>query len=146
MKRKSSKMSGKDKRGSSHNAERERSRVRTLRAAFLDLQRRLPAVPDNTKLSKLDVLLLATTYIAHLSAALEAVRSGDFFKFMYSFLTIRYYLHLFIPLCFEAVRSGDFFLNLFMYLFFYELFDATCTYSFHCVLKLSLRSGDFFFM
>ncbi|KAK7491950.1 hypothetical protein BaRGS_00016796 [Batillaria attramentaria] len=52
------------------NAARERSRVKTLKMAFLDLQRTLPAVPRDTKLSKLDVLVLATTYIAHLTRAL----------------------------------------------------------------------------
>jgi len=54
-----------------NNAARERSRVKTLRTAFLDLQRTLPAVPPDTKLSKLDVLVLATTYIAHLMSALQ---------------------------------------------------------------------------
>lgn len=54
-----------------NNAARERSRVKTLRSAFLDLQRTLPAVPPDTKLSKLDVLVLATTYIAHLMSALQ---------------------------------------------------------------------------
>ena len=54
-----------------NNAARERSRVKTLRTAFLDLQRTLPAVPPDTKLSKLDVLVLATTYIAHLMSALH---------------------------------------------------------------------------
>ncbi|XP_009467084.1 PREDICTED: transcription factor 24-like [Nipponia nippon] len=49
------------------NAARERSRVRALRRAFLLLQAALPAVPPGTKLSKLDVLVLATSYIAHLS-------------------------------------------------------------------------------
>uniref|UniRef100_A0A667XFA9 Transcription factor 24 n=1 Tax=Myripristis murdjan TaxID=586833 RepID=A0A667XFA9_9TELE len=49
------------------NAARERSRVQTLRHAFLELQRTLPSVPPDTKLSKLDVLILATTYIAHLT-------------------------------------------------------------------------------
>ncbi|KAM8811515.1 transcription factor 24 [Eudromia elegans] len=53
------------------NAARERSRVQTLRHAFLELQRTLPAVPPDTKLSKLDVLLLATTYIAHLTRSLQ---------------------------------------------------------------------------
>jgi hypothetical protein len=53
------------------NAERERSRVKTLRGAFLELQRTLPAVPPDTKLSKLDVLVLATTYIAHLMRTLN---------------------------------------------------------------------------
>lgn len=53
------------------NAARERSRVQTLRHAFLELQRTLPSVPPDTKLSKLDVLLLATTYIAHLTRSLQ---------------------------------------------------------------------------
>lgn len=52
------------------NAARERSRVRTLRQAFLALQAALPAVPPDTKLSKLDVLVLAASYIAHLTRTL----------------------------------------------------------------------------
>ncbi|XP_075000705.1 transcription factor 23 [Calonectris borealis] len=52
------------------NAARERSRVRALRRAFLSLQAALPTVPAGTKLSKLDILVLATSYIAHLSHAL----------------------------------------------------------------------------
>lgn len=44
--------------------------MRTLRQAFLALQAALPAVPPDTKLSKLDVLLLATSYIAHLTRTL----------------------------------------------------------------------------
>ncbi|CAM9933391.1 unnamed protein product [Bubo scandiacus] len=52
------------------NAARERGRVRALRRAFLALQAALPAVPPGTKLSKLDVLVLATSYIGHLSHAL----------------------------------------------------------------------------
>ncbi|XP_004451547.2 transcription factor 23 [Dasypus novemcinctus] len=52
------------------NAARERSRVRTLRQAFLALQATLPAVPPDTKLSKLDVLVLAASYIAHLTRTL----------------------------------------------------------------------------
>lgn len=55
----------------STNAARERSRVRTLRLAFLELQNTLPAVPPDTKLSKLDVLVLATTYISHLLQTLN---------------------------------------------------------------------------
>ncbi|XP_076017209.1 transcription factor 24 [Genypterus blacodes] len=61
------------------NAARERSRVQTLRNAFLELQRTLPSVPPDTKLSKLDVLILATTYIAHLTRTLqeEGAEDGD---------------------------------------------------------------------
>nr|XP_045611375.1 uncharacterized protein LOC123766360 [Procambarus clarkii] len=56
----------------SKNALRERTRVESLRRAYLELQAALPSVPPNTKLSKLDVLVLATTYISHLSQLLEA--------------------------------------------------------------------------
>lgn len=54
----------------SRNAARERTRVRSLRSAFQSLQRSLPAVPPDTKLSKLDVLVLASNYIAHLAQLL----------------------------------------------------------------------------
>ncbi|XP_033001390.1 transcription factor 23 [Lacerta agilis] len=52
-------------------AARERSRVQTLHQAFLALQAALPTVPPGTKLSKLDTLLLATSYITHLSQTLQ---------------------------------------------------------------------------
>uniref|UniRef100_A0AC11AT30 Transcription factor 23 n=1 Tax=Ovis aries TaxID=9940 RepID=A0AC11AT30_SHEEP len=61
---------------SPENAARERSRVRTLRQAFLALQATLPAVPPDTKLSKLDVLVLATSYIAHLTRTLGQEMPG----------------------------------------------------------------------
>ncbi|XP_034017600.1 transcription factor 24-like [Thalassophryne amazonica] len=53
------------------NAARERSRVRNLRQAFHNLQAALPSVPPDTKLSKLDVLVLATNYIAYLTETLD---------------------------------------------------------------------------
>ncbi|XP_040920740.1 transcription factor 24-like [Toxotes jaculatrix] len=53
------------------NAARERSRIRNLRQAFHSLQAALPSVPPDTKLSKLDVLVLATNYIAHLTETLN---------------------------------------------------------------------------
>ncbi|XP_036406149.1 transcription factor 24-like [Megalops cyprinoides] len=56
---------------SPENAARERSRVRNLRQAFHSLQAALPSVPPDTKLSKLDVLVLATNYIAHLTQTLD---------------------------------------------------------------------------
>ncbi|KAE8605597.1 hypothetical protein XENTR_v10015219 [Xenopus tropicalis] len=58
------------------NAARERGRVRTLRQAFLSLQAALPSVPPDTKLSKLDVLVLATSYIAHLTQTLDQDGQG----------------------------------------------------------------------
>lgn len=53
------------------NAARERGRVRNLRQAFHSLQAALPSVPPDTKLSKLDVLVLATDYIAYLTETLD---------------------------------------------------------------------------
>ena len=53
------------------NAARERSRVQQLKQAFIELQKVLPNVPEGTKLSKLDILLLATNYISHLMSKLS---------------------------------------------------------------------------
>lgn len=53
------------------NAERERSRVKSLRDGFQKLQTSLPSVPRDTKLSKLDVLILAMNHINHLTKILE---------------------------------------------------------------------------
>ncbi|XP_044760193.1 transcription factor 21 [Coccinella septempunctata] len=49
---------------------RERARMRVLSKAFYRLKTTLPWVPVDTKLSKLDTLRLATSYIAHLRAIL----------------------------------------------------------------------------
>ncbi|XP_071035617.1 transcription factor 23-like isoform X2 [Parasteatoda tepidariorum] len=64
-------LESKNSNGMSRNAARERYRVKSLRNAFHTLQQCLPSVPPNTKLSKLDVLILATTYISHLSRILN---------------------------------------------------------------------------
>lgn len=45
---------------------RERARMRVLSKAFSRLKTSLPWVPADTKLSKLDTLRLASSYIAHL--------------------------------------------------------------------------------
>lgn len=45
---------------------RERARMRVLSKAFVKLKTTLPWVPADTKLSKLDTLRLASSYIAHL--------------------------------------------------------------------------------
>ncbi|XP_013396671.1 transcription factor 21 [Lingula anatina] len=50
---------------------RERARMRVLSRAFSKLKTTLPWVPPDTKLSKLDTLRLAASYIAHLSKILE---------------------------------------------------------------------------
>merc|ERR1719378_2054515 len=50
---------------------RERARMRVLSKAFGRLKTTLPWVPPDTKLSKLDTLRLASSYIGHLRAILE---------------------------------------------------------------------------
>lgn len=55
---------------------RERARMRVLSKAFCRLKTTLPWVPADTKLSKLDTLRLAATYIAHLRAVLQEDREG----------------------------------------------------------------------
>ena len=53
------------------NAARERTRVKSLRDAFSRLQSLIPNVPPDTKLSKLDVLILASSHIRHLTDLLS---------------------------------------------------------------------------
>lgn len=48
---------------------RERARMRVLSSAFCRLKTKLPWVPADTKLSKLDTLRLATIYIQQLRAS-----------------------------------------------------------------------------
>ncbi|XP_061569627.1 transcription factor 21 [Cololabis saira] len=50
---------------------RERARMRVLSKAFSRLKTTLPWVPADTKLSKLDTLRLASSYISHLRQLLE---------------------------------------------------------------------------
>ena len=50
---------------------RERTRMRVLSKAFGRLKLTLPWVPPDTKLSKLDTLRLAMSYINHLHKTLE---------------------------------------------------------------------------
>uniref|UniRef100_A0A8C3XN65 Transcription factor 24 n=1 Tax=Chelydra serpentina TaxID=8475 RepID=A0A8C3XN65_CHESE len=98
------------------NAARERSRVQTLRHAFLELQRTLPSVPPDTKLSKLDVLLLATTYIAHLTRSLQdeeelpgeglGTLRGDGYLHPVKVRQLRNSQNLFLPLTSMGFGSG----------------------------------------
>ncbi|XP_055934512.1 transcription factor 21-like isoform X2 [Argiope bruennichi] len=55
---------------------RERARMRVLSRAFSRLKTSLPWVPPDTKLSKLDTLRLAATYIAHLRKILKEDNDG----------------------------------------------------------------------
>lgn len=54
--------------------------MKSLRSAFQSLQSCLPSVPPNTKLSKLDVLILATNYISYLSKLLTNDEDGNGMK------------------------------------------------------------------
>ncbi|XP_051538694.1 transcription factor 21-like isoform X2 [Myxocyprinus asiaticus] len=71
----------KDGRQSQRNAAnaRERARMRVLSKAFSRLKTSLPWVPADTKLSKLDTLRLASSYISHLRLLLQEDRyENDF--------------------------------------------------------------------
>ncbi|XP_028825219.1 transcription factor 21 [Denticeps clupeoides] len=67
---------GKQVQRSAANA-RERARMRVLSRAFSRLKTTLPWVPPDTKLSKLDTLRLASSYIAHLRQVLSAEQGHD---------------------------------------------------------------------
>ncbi|MEQ2162396.1 hypothetical protein GOODEAATRI_019351 [Goodea atripinnis] len=71
----------KDSRQSQRNAAnaRERARMRVLSKAFSRLKTSLPWVPADTKLSKLDTLRLASSYISHLRQILQEDRLENSF-------------------------------------------------------------------
>ncbi|XP_019118745.2 musculin [Larimichthys crocea] len=71
--RKASRAHQKEARQSQRNAAnaRERARMRVLSKAFSRLKTSLPWVPADTKLSKLDTLRLASSYISHLRQLLQ---------------------------------------------------------------------------
>jgi len=55
----------------SPNALRERIRAQNMKRAYLNLQKTLPQVPPDTKLPRLNILLLAIDYISHLRGVLH---------------------------------------------------------------------------
>ncbi|XP_076027450.1 transcription factor 21 [Genypterus blacodes] len=79
--RKVSKPAHKDARQSQRNAAnaRERARMRVLSKAFTRLKTTLPWVPADTKLSKLDTLRLASSYITYLRQLLQDDRFENSF-------------------------------------------------------------------
>ncbi|XP_029978574.1 musculin [Sphaeramia orbicularis] len=79
--RKLSKAHQKDARQTQRNAAnaRERARMRVLSKAFSRLKTSLPWVPADTKLSKLDTLRLASSYISHLRQLLQDDRFENSF-------------------------------------------------------------------
>lgn len=64
----------------SANALRERVRAQNMKRAYLNLQKTLPQVPPDTKLPRLNILLLAIDYISHLRCVLhnETSEADDF--------------------------------------------------------------------
>ncbi|KAK6188129.1 hypothetical protein SNE40_004379 [Patella caerulea] len=81
---------------------RERSRMRVLSKAFGKLKTTLPWVPADTKLSKLDTLRLASSYIAHL----QQILASDFDVIQHSYV---HPLNLTWPFTFNGrvVTGGD---------------------------------------
>ncbi|CAK8685013.1 unnamed protein product [Clavelina lepadiformis] len=62
----------------SHNVRhKEKRRTEFINKAFADLRKCIPHVPDDTKLSKIKTLHLASSYIAYLSEILETGVPGD---------------------------------------------------------------------
>ncbi|XP_014249915.1 heart- and neural crest derivatives-expressed protein 2-like isoform X1 [Cimex lectularius] len=59
---------------------KERRRTQSINNAFADLRDCIPAVPADTKLSKIKTLRLAISYISYLMGVLENEDSGDGFK------------------------------------------------------------------
>jgi hypothetical protein len=55
----------------SANALRERIRAQNLKKAYIELQKTLPNVPPDTKLPRLNILLLAIDHIEHLMSVLS---------------------------------------------------------------------------
>ncbi|RWS28656.1 Transcription factor 15-like protein [Leptotrombidium deliense] len=56
---------------------RERDRTQSVNDAFAVLRTRIPTEPEDRKLSKIEVLRLATSYINHLSNVIKARLIGD---------------------------------------------------------------------
>ena len=74
-------MPGKRRKGSSDNpsanALRERVRAQNMKRAYLKLQKTLPQVPPDTKLPRLNILLLAIDYISHLRSVLRSENQSE---------------------------------------------------------------------
>ncbi|KAI2805509.1 Transcription factor 15 [Blomia tropicalis] len=59
---------------------RERDRTESVNYAFTQLRSLLPTDPPNRKLSKIEVLRLATSYIEHLDNVRTAIRKGESYQ------------------------------------------------------------------
>ena len=57
--------------------ERERGRTQSVNGAFAHLRQLIPTEPVDRKLSKIETLRLATSYIAHLATMLECKGKSD---------------------------------------------------------------------
>lgn len=57
--------------------QKERRRTQNINTAFAELRRCIPNVPQDTKLSKIRTLRLATSYIGYLQEVLQAEQRRD---------------------------------------------------------------------
>lgn len=53
-----------------HANQRERFRMRQLNKAYIELKNKLPWIPKDSKLTKLEILILASEYIKYLTDSL----------------------------------------------------------------------------
>ena len=68
------------------NNERERGRTQSVNGAFIHLRGLIPTQPVDRKLSKIEILRLATSYIEHL---VNQLNSGKDISFIYSLINMR---------------------------------------------------------
>ena len=82
--------------------ERERGRTQSVNGAFHHLRQLIPTEPVDRKLSKIETLRLATSYIAHLATMLE--HKGTYrVHHLVGYLCLVGNLHSIKCLCFIAV-------------------------------------------
>ena len=69
---------------------RERDRTQSVNSAFSSLRELIPTEPLDRKLSKIETLRLATSYIQHLAVQLHAGQHNIFIPGKYFLLSVNY--------------------------------------------------------
>ncbi|KAG7225087.1 hypothetical protein INR49_014543 [Caranx melampygus] len=90
---------------------RERARMRVLSKAFSRLKTSLPWVPADTKLSKLDTLRLASSYISHLRQLLQDDRFENSFVHPVSLVWRCNFVYFYLAICDDRQIRGPRHLN-----------------------------------